>query len=671
MCGIAGILRPPGRDDACALSEAAARMAGTLDHRGPDDGGTWSDPVAGVALGFRRLAIVDLSPLGHQPMESDSGRYVIVFNGEIYNFGDLRKKLEREGGGGFRGRSDTEVLLRAVERWGLGVALERCIGMFAFALWDRKQRLLHLVRDRVGEKPLYFGRAGGTFLFGSELKALRAYAGFDAEIDRDVLGVYMRRGYIPAPYSIYKNINKLTPGTVLTVDARDLNADREPVAYWSAARAVEAGAADPFRGGDGEAAEALDQLLRDAVGKQMVADVPLGAFLSGGIDSSTVVALMQSQSPKPVKTFTSGFDEEGFDEAAHARAVAGHLGTQHTELYLRPAEAMALVPLIPSLFDEPYADSSQIPTYLLSQLARQSVTVSLSGDGGDELFGGYSWYSRARSLWGTGRWIPGPIRRLTGNAIAGLTPEHCDRILYAIRPFLPGRLRKGASGDRLGKLAEILANMDGPESVHWQLAAKWSRPSSVVLDSSESGPSASAAVMGPPRGGHMSRLMYLDFVNYLPDDILAKVDRTSMAVSLESRAPLLDHRVVEFAWRIPEAMKLRDGRGKWLLRQVLYKYVPPALVDRPKMGFCVPIDTWLRGPLRDWAEDLLHPDRLRAEGFFDPAPIRRTWEEHLSGRRNWQGQLWCVLMFQAWLDDCKYAAPVTRPTAIPTGANTP
>jgi len=644
MCGIAGFLDPSRASSPDDLSALAQRMAGTLRHRGPDDAGTWCDPDAGIALGHRRLSIIDLSAEGHQPMLSASGRYVITYNGEIYNFPALRKELEGAGQK-FRGGSDTEVALASIERWGLGRSVSRFNGMFAFALWDRETRTLHLVRDRLGEKPLYYGRFGRTFVFGSELKALRAHPAFRGEIDRGALALYLRHNCVPAPWSIYEGVRKLPPASIVTVSCD--GSISEPVLYWSAREAVGAGMADPVTDAHDAAAE-LEALLRDAVALRMVADVPLGAFLSGGVDSSTVVALMQAQSAQPVRTFTIGTHDARFNEAAEARAVATHLGTDHTELYVTPRDAEAVIPRIPSLYDEPFSDSSQIPTFLVSELARRNVTVSLSGEGGDELFAGYN-----RHLWvrkvhrGTG-WMPGALRRAAGRGLRVLQPDTWDSVYRAVAPMVPGKLRARMVGDKLLKLSEVLGG-DGPEEMYRSLTSHWKNPAAVVLGSWE--PPTAASANGRSReSGYVEWMMYLDMVTYLPDDPLTKLDRATMALSLEARVPLLDHRVVEFAGRIPLQMKIRDGQGKWLLRRVLYRYVPPALIERPKIGFGVPIGEWLRGSLREWASSLLDPARLRAEGYFDPAPIRRKWTEHLAGRGNWQYDLWDVLVFQAWLE---------------------
>jgi asparagine synthase (glutamine-hydrolysing) len=623
-------------------------MADQLVHRGPDDSGVWVDAEAGIALGFRRLAIVDLSPAGHQPMTSSDGRHVIVFNGEVYNFGELRKDLESRGHT-FRGHSDTEVMLEAVSEWGLEAAVKRFIGMFAFALWDRRERMLHLVRDRLGIKPLYYGLMAGTFLFASELKALRVHPDFVPEINRGALALYLRYGYMPQPYSIYQGIWKLPPGHILSLRARaptPLDLSRT-ASYWSAKEVYENGAANPFRGKEGEAIEELDRLLRDSVRLRMIADVPLGAFLSGGIDSSTVVALMQAQSNRPVKTFTIGFHAPEFNEAAHAKMVAAHLGTEHTELYVTPSEAMDVIPKLPTLYDEPFADSSQIPTYLVSALTRRHVTVSLSGDGGDELFGGYQRYSNAPQFWETARRFPHFIRKALARFIRVCKPATYDRLIGGLGPLLPRLARPSSVGERMYRLAEVMT-VRNPEELYRHLVSYWELPTEVVLNVKEPLTLLTQSSEWVRVDEIAQRMMFLDLATYLPDDILAKLDRASMGVSLEARVPILDHRVVEFAARVPLSMKIYSGQGKWLLRQVLYRYVPRELVERPKMGFSVPIEDWLRGPLRHWAEGLLNQDRLRREGFFRPEPIGELWAEHLSGQRNWQGHLWNVLMFQAW-----------------------
>jgi asparagine synthase (glutamine-hydrolysing) len=649
MCGITGVFDLSHSNNTPELTSLVTRMAETLRHRGPDDRGNWCDSQAGIALGFRRLAILDLSPAGHQPMLSADERYVIVFNGEVYNFSELRRGLEGLGHS-FRGHSDTEIMLAAISQWGIESAVKRFNGMFAIALWDRRERALTLIRDRIGIKPLYYGWAGDIFLFGSELKALRAHPAWRGEIDRDALALYLRHNYIPAPYSIYRGIHKLLPGSILTISRDTPSTDISPRPYWSARNIVEEGVARPFRGTVREAVDQLDAMLRESVRERMIADVPLGAFLSGGVDSSTIVALMQAQSAQPVRTFTIGFHEAGYDEAHHAREVARRLGTQHTELYVTPEETRAVIPRLPSLYDEPFADSSQIPTFLVAELARRHVTVSLSGDGGDELFGGYNRYYWGRNLWKSLGWLPVSLRARAAQALTRYPPQRWDGLFQRMNSLLPARLHYASAGDKIHKLAEILA-AETPEAIYHGLVSHWKEPASVVLNAEEPPTILTDRTRWAALPDFTRRMMYLDLVTYLPDDILAKVDRASMGVSLESRVPYLDdHRVVEFAWRLPLSMKIRDGQSKWLLRQVLYRYVPPELIERPKMGFGVPIDAWLRGPLREWAETLLDEARMRREGFFDPQPIRQKWAEHISRKRNWQYHLWDILIFQAWLE---------------------
>ena len=642
MCGIAGILGHDGGD----FSPVAARMAEAIRYRGPDDHGVWSDPRAGIALGHARLSILDLSATGHQPMASADGRYVVSYNGEIYNFSELRRELEA-GGSTFRGHSDTEVLLASVSRWGIEAAVQRFNGMFAFALWDRQTRTLSLGRDRLGEKPLYYGWVGATFLFASELKALRAWPEFKPEIDRSAVALLLRYNYVPAPHAIYRGMYKLPAGTLLTVSSSAAASRPVPVPYWSLREVVERGVADPFTGSDEEAQVQLDRLLSESVRLRMVADVPLGAFLSGGIDSSAVVALMQAHSPRPIKTFTIGFHEAAYDEARYARNVAGHLGTDHTELYVAPAQAQAVITQLPALYDEPFADVSQIPTFLVSQLARRQVTVSLSGDGGDEIFGGYNRYFWGQRIWRNIAWMPAGLRALAGRMMYGLSPQSWDALFGAAGFLLPKSFKVQHPGDKLQKLAGILPSGSRRE-LYGGLVSIWRNPGEVVLGATEPPGMFSDDAWWADLKDFRQQMMFWDTMTYLPDDILVKVDRASMGVSLETRLPILDHRVVEFAWRLPISMSIRHGRGKWLLRRVLDRYVPAALIDRPKMGFGVPIDSWLRGPLREWSETLLDERLLRADGFFNPEPIRKKWAEHLSGHRNWQYPLWGVLMFQAW-----------------------
>lgn len=657
MCGFVGFLTAGQwvRDELAPT--LLARMADAVVHRGPDRAGYWHDAAGGIALGHRRLSVLDLSAAGAQPMRSACGRYVIAFNGEIYNHLDLRRELAgatRSSPPGacdaWRGHSDTETLLAGFTAWGIPATVERCIGMFAFSVWDGKTRTLTLARDRLGEKPLYYGWQGrgadACFLFGSDLAALRTHPAFVAGINRDALALYMRHNCVPAPHSIYQDIHKLPPGQLLTVSL----AQREPriVSYWSLPQMAEQGVAKPLSGSDSEQVDALEALLKDAVRRQMIADVPLGAFLSGGIDSSTVVALMQAQSNRPIKTFTIGFSEAGYNEAVHAKAVAQHLGTDHTELYVTPQQALDVIPRLPALYSEPFADSSQIPTFLVSELARQQVTVSLSGDAGDELFCGYTHYILARNLWARMRHLPRGLRRLGAAALRTLPPGAWNALAAPLRPLLPGALRRAHLGDKLYKGADVL-DVRSMDELHFRLFTHWD-PAGLVLGGTE--PATSLRGKPLPLDGldAVQRMMALDTITYLPDDILVKVDRAAMGVSLETRVPLLDHRVVAFAWQLPQHMKLRDGVRKWALRQVLYRHVPRELVERPKMGFGVPMDAWLRGPLRDWAESLMNTHRLQREGFFDPAPIRKVWAEHLAGNRNQQHLLWDVLMFQAWLE---------------------
>jgi len=652
MCGIAGFVDLKVSRPAESLANVVNRMTQALTHRGPDDSGYWVGPEAGIALGHRRLSILDLTPTGHQPMRSVCERYVIAFNGEIYNFQELRDELERQGvASPWRGHSDTEVLLAAIAHFGVEATVKRCVGMFAFALWDRTERVLHLVRDRMGEKPLYYGWVGDTLLFASELKALTAYPEWQGEIDRDALALFLRYSYVPTPYSIYTNVQKLLPGTVLTIKTGAGSAaarSSNPVAYWSPRQIAEAGCANAAEQDERQLIDDLEQRLKQSIRRQMVADVPLGAFLSGGIDSSTVVALMQAQSDRPIKTFTIGFREQSYNEAEHAKAVARHLRTDHTELYVTPAEAMAVIPRLPLLYDEPFADSSQIPTFLVCQLARQGVTVSLSGDGGDELFGGYNRYFWGRRIWRNIGWMPRRLRAGSASMLRLMGRGRWRKAVDTISDATHGAHRMRNVGDALQKLADIV-DVASPDDMYRRLVSHWKDPAAIVLGAKEPPTVLTDRAQWARLADFTQRMMYLDLVSYLPDDILVKVDRAAMGVSLETRVPLLDHNVVEFAWRVPLSMKIRNGQGKWLLRQVLYRYVPKELVERPKTGFGVPIDVWLRGPLRDWAESLLDEARIRREGFFDPKPIRQKWHEHLAGRHNWQYYLWDVLMFQAWL----------------------
>jgi asparagine synthase (glutamine-hydrolysing) len=640
MCGIVGSFGPPGLE-----AEWMRNACDALRHRGPDSNGIWGDPAAGIVLGHTRLAIMDLSEAGQQPMVSASGRYHCVFNGEIYNHLELRRAL---GGHAWRGHSDTETVLECLANWGVEKTLQAMVGMFAIAVFDTAERRLILARDRLGEKPLYYGYAGKAFVFASELAPLRTAPGFDRRIDRKALAAYMQDSYVPAPHSIYASMRKLSAASWIVVTP-DLIASRElpqPRAYWSAVNAAIAGQSEPLKIDDTEAVTMLERLLRDAVKGQMLSDVSLGAFLSGGIDSSTVTALMQAQSTTPVRTFSIGFDASEYDESEQARRVAEHLGTEHTGLMVRAEDALALVPRVPAIYSEPFADSSQLPTFLVAQLARSHVTVALSGDGGDELFGGYKRYSTGSRAWSSLSRIPRPVRRGLAGGMRALGPATWDRLAAAVRPITPPRYRLRMAGDKLLKGANALECRNEDELHRRLLSQWWAAP--VVIDEEPSSPDPESP--GSAVFDFTHRMMLRDAMTYLPDDILVKVDRAAMAVSLETRVPFLDHRVFEFAWRLPMHMKVRDGVSKWIVRQLLHRHVPRELVERPKMGFAVPLDNWLRGALREWAEPLIDYSRLQREGYLNPDVVRRGWHEHLSGRRNWQQQLWNVLMFQAWLE---------------------
>ena len=649
MCGITGFLTCGPLEEASAMRRLRG-MCDSIERRGPDDAGYWVDAQAGVALGHRRLAIVDLSELGHQPMTSACGRYVIVYNGEIYNAEDLRRDLDSQSGASnWRGHSDTEVLLAAIVRWGIDETLQKAHGMFAFALWDRQERVLTLARDPLGEKPLYYAWIGNNFIFGSELKALRAHPAFaDVSIDRDALSMYMRYCSIPAPHTIYSGVSKLIPGAIATVRP----AARGDVAvrtYWNLADVVSRGHADRFTGTEADAVTELDGLLRTVLKGQMMADVPLGAFLSGGIDSSTIVALMQAQSERPIQTFTIGFEQAGFNEATHARAVADHLGTDHHELYVTPEHALQVVPKLPTIYDEPFADSSQIPTFLVSEMCRRHVTVSLSGDAGDELFGGYNRHVAAQGLWDKLSRVPLPARTLTARCVRGLGAERLDRIAAPLLGIMPQNMRHSQFGEKLMKLADAMST-EGLEASYERLVSAFDAPEQIVLGGGKAFAAHTALQSLPADLSNAERMMYLDAIRYLPTDILAKVDRAAMHVSLETRVPFLDRRVVEFAWRLPLTMKVNKGVGKLVLRKLLDQYVPRQLIERPKQGFSVPIASWLRNELRDWASDLLSSERLKREGYLNEPVIRKMWEQHLAGTHNWQTRIWTILMFEAWLD---------------------
>ena len=640
MCGIAGVWHPQASLTSERLHDLAGRMADAVAHRGPDDRGTWVEPEAGLGMGFRRLAIIDLSPAGHQPMVSASGRFVVTFNGEIYNYQDLRRELE-QAGATFRGASDTEVMLAGVERWGPAATFSRLWGMFAIALWDREERVLWIARDRLGKKPLYYGWLDGVFLYGSELKALRADDHGPSRVAPAALAAYLRFAYVPGPHCIYEGVRKLPPGAFAVVRP---GRDPEITRYWDPRQVAAGGRLDAGQT-DAGAVAALDTLLRDATRCRMVADVPLGAFLSGGIDSSAVVALMQAESTRPVRTFTIGFTEAAYDEARDARAVSAHLGTDHTELYVAPGTAQAVIPRLAEMYDEPFADSSEIPTFLVSEMARAHVTVAVSGDGGDEVFGGYNRYLWAPSIARRMSALPGPLVRAAGQARTWLSPAAWDALGRAGAAVGAGALKQRTLGDKVHKVGRAL-RAGTPDGIYRTLVSQWDAPP-VAGGAREAGSWLDDPSVGEAAPDFVDRMMLLDTLSYLPDDILVKVDRASMAVSLEARAPLLDHRVVEWAWRQPRERRIRDGRGKWALRQVLGRYVPEALIDRPKAGFAIPVAEWLRGPLRDWAESLLSERALR-DGLLDPQPVRRVWRQHLERRANAEPALWTVLMWQAW-----------------------
>ncbi|MCC6274528.1 MAG: asparagine synthase (glutamine-hydrolyzing) [Leptospiraceae bacterium] len=663
MCGITGIVnRDVMRHH---LGEWIHKMNETLHHRGPDAGDIWVDPNSGIALGHRRLSIIDLSSAGAQPMESNSGRYIIVYNGEIYNHNEIRKELDSKSQNKWRGHSDTETLLAAFEEWGVEAALKKAIGMFAIALWDRKERILYLCRDRFGEKPLYYGWVGKTFLFASELKAFKAFPGFDNEIDRDVLAAYMRYVYVPAPFSIYKNIYKLEPGCFLTlteescgrIEPKPLRPDfqkngKSMKRYWSLADVISQGSKNLIRD-ENQAIELLEKKISDAVKFQSLADVPLGAFLSGGIDSSTIVSLMQKQSSIPVKTFTIGFEESGFDESPHAKAVAKHLGTEHYELFVTSEETRSVIPKLPHLYDEPFADSSQIPTHLVCKAARNHVTVALSGDAGDELFGGYNRYFWAKRIWAKLSWMPYSIRKIIGSTVLSVPPSGWDKIGNIAKQMHLSNKNFKQIGDKAHKLAARLQGVQNLDGLYLSLISEWREPSELVIGSNEVRSIFDDPYPNEGMDSHELKMMYKDSITYLPDDILCKVDRAAMGISLETRVPFLDHRLAEFAWQLPLNMKIRNGQGKWALRQVLYKHVPKELIERPKAGFGIPVGEWIKVSLKEWAEDLLSEETLKKEGFFELKPILQKWKEHKSGSHNWTHSLWSVLMFEAWLREQK------------------
>jgi asparagine synthase (glutamine-hydrolysing) len=630
MCGIAGIFLVNTPGDAATLAATGQAMGNALVTRGPDDHGVWVEAESGLALAHRRLSILDLSPEGHQPMESANGRYVVSYNGEIYNYKELRAQLP----GTYRGTSDTEVLLAAVGAWGVERALQACNGMFAIALWDKQEKTLTLARDRMGEKPLYYGWIGEQFVFASELKAFRTLKGWPPEIDRDALSLFMRYSYIPAPHSIYRGIRKLAPGEFLTISAATKDAKPQP--FWSFAAMVEKSLKSRIHYSLEEAVDGLDLRLKHAVGQRMMADVPLGVFLSGGVDSSTIAALMQAQSSKPVRTFTIGFTEAGYDEAPYAKAVAQHLGTQHTEVYMTSQEAAEVIPLLPDIYDEPFADSSQIPTYLVSKFARQHVTVALSGDGGDELFGGYNRYIRGPALWNGISAVPLPLRK----AAARLLLTAHDALAHKVK----GDSRMARLVRKLGNYYEKMGTASAAE-FYRKLCSIHDHPERVVIGGDEP---AMLQTKQLPTLTYGEWMMMQDALTYFPGDILTKVDRAAMAVSLETRTPFTDPELMGFAWQLPPEMKMRGGQGKIVLRELLYRYVPKSLIERPKAGFAAPIGAWLRGPLKGWAEELLAPAKLKEQGLFNSEEVQKMWATHQSGRRDLEHQLWNLLMFQSW-----------------------
>ena len=674
MCGFAGFFQPQGFHSvlhgplrAHQAVDLVRSMAQRLSHRGPDDAGVWTDETRGIALAHRRLSIVDLSPAGHQPMASASGRYVLAFNGEIYNHLDWRSELESlTGAAPWRGTSDTETLLAGIEAWGLEAALRKTVGMFALALWDRSTACLTLARDRVGEKPLYYGWQGKTLVFGSEIKALRAHPDFNAPVDRTALALLVRFGAIPAPHSIYEGVHKLMPGSWLTVGGHAVGGPLpSPTRYWHVGQVIQDGEARRFVGTPQDAVEVLDRVLGESVSEQMVADVPLGAFLSGGVDSSTIVSLMQARSSHPVRTFTVGFEEQDHDEAGYARAVARHLGTAHTEIRLSPQVALDVIPSLPTLYCEPLADPSQIPTALVSRLARTQVTVSLSGDAGDELFAGYARYRSARALWRPWARLSPVARQSGARAMKCLRPQAWGHGVTAVpSAWRPAAQAVSALGDRLCKAAGVFEAPDASE-FYRRLLSQWPGEESLVLGGADAAVPDELAYGLDADGmplpgwawsgddGFVHQMMATDMQVYLPDHVLAKVDRAAMAAGLETRVPMLSPRVMELAWRMPMEFKLRGGESKWVLREVLSRYVPRSLTERPKKGFGVPLGPWLRGPLRDWAEPLLAPGRLAEEGYLRPEPITRKWTEHQEGSHDWGFQLWNVLMFQAWLEQSR------------------
>lgn len=649
MCGINGFYSKYSNN----FDNIIAKMNSAISHRGPDTNGIWSDSNSGIVFGHQRLSIIDLSIAGNQPMQSNSGRFILTYNGEVYNHLEIRRELKHKNSNTkWRGSSDTETLLEAIDYWGIEIALQKIDGMFAFGLWDKKKRSLILARDRAGEKPLYYGWQGEgknkVFLFGSELKALKTHPMFSGEINRNSIALQLRHNCIPAPYSIYKDIHKLMSGNYLELKESDLKKNLLPISksYWSYTETAKNQNNNHFSLSEEDIKKDLEKHLKLSVKKQMISDVPLGAFLSGGIDSSTIVALMQSQSSNPVKTFTIGFSENDYDESKYAKKIANHLGTDHTELYVSSKKAMDVIPKIPCIYDEPFSDSSQIPTFLVSQLAKNHVKVAISGDGGDELFCGYNRYLMSKKFLNMFRFIPLSLRKILASSIQLISSQNWNKISN----YLPGLNDHVNFGDKIHKGASVLESQTLYD-YYYKLCSHWKNPNKVVVNCKEPKTLLTDLNQDLKNFDIQQQMMILDFITYLPDDILTKVDRAAMACSLETRVPFLDHKLIEHVWKIPHSLKFRNGKGKWILRQILEQYVPKDLTERPKMGFGVPIGIWLRGPLKDWAENLLSEKRLKQEGFFNPKPIRDKWMEHLSGKKNWQYDLWDILMFQAWIDE--------------------
>jgi asparagine synthase (glutamine-hydrolysing) len=660
MCGITGIFGNLRKEE---FEYSINRMSDLLAHRGPDDSGVWVDKEDGVAFGHQRLSILDLSSAGHQPMTSPCGQFTVIFNGEIYNHLHLREKLDNSGcKQPWRGHSDTETLVFAFSQWGIERTLQHLVGMFAIAVWDNNAKKLFLIRDRFGEKPLYYGWNRGVFIFGSELKALRAYKGFNNSIDRRVLSLYMQYMYVPTPYSIFKNVYKLEPGCILKIDESGLSQPLKETPFapfssqgisimqWYSLSDIAKNGQKNLIKDENTAIELLEETLLESVRSQLITDVPLGAFLSGGIDSSVIVSLMQKVSKNPVKTFTIGFEESAFNEAIYAKDVAKHLGTDHHELYITASDAIEVIPSLPTLYDEPFADSSQIPTYLVSKLAGQNVTVSLSGDAGDELFGGYNRYLWGSRIWGKVKWMPPSFRRTLGDIVQKLPVATWDDIGH----LLPNKYRVSSMGDKAHRMAHRLRTVKSLDDMYHSLVSEGYKEEDLVINDGsilKTKLDNQNIVSSINESEH--RMMLWDSLTYLPDDILTKVDRAAMSVSLETRIPFLDHRVAELAWRIPLDMKIKNGEGKWLVRQLLYKYVPKELIERPKAGFAIPVGEWMRGPLREWASNLLDETRIRREGYFNPEMVKQLWDQHLSGQYDWTSRLWAILMFQTWLMSCK------------------